>query len=253
MCIVLGQVKSINQTKIFVGPNQDKTKQLTAYRNTVDSHEENMMILPVPHPETLQLHKVRYKNFFTDLRSSVASIVIPTYSYRMPVERSMSLCSYAPLEVLDYGSYLVSIAPTLEDLFRLDTSVFELPPNIVDFFANHYSREFGYLCCKLKEGKTNYEPVFYSHALHSSNKLFVPTLHYHNHGGHIKTDEADWDHLIYSVGTTAAANYSYRSKTENEVTWKKLPEDFRWSTNDLVRCAEIEGNHRNHDIAFELA
>ncbi len=252
MCIVLGQVKDISQTKIFVGPNKDKTKQLTVYANNVDSFDENLMILPIPKPETLELHKVSYKYFFSDCSSSVSSLKRFQYSYHMYSTRSMPLTASLTLPVFEYGSYLVSIAPTLEDLFRLDMSVFDVPPGIVDFFAKYYDREFGYLCCKLKEGKHDYEPVYYSHALHSSGKLYVPTLHYHNHGSQVHTEEADWDHMIYSVGTTEGANLGYRSLDENKVEWKKLPKEFRWSNTTPVRCAEVTGHHKNHDMAFQM-
>ena len=252
MCIIPGPITSVNQTKLFVLPNRNRTRQMTFYMNSVDSPDENMMILPVPNIETLDLHTVKYKGLFRDLRSSVGKI--PTRSYDFGLTRSLSASAsfQETLPVFEHGSYLVSVAPTLEDLSRLNTSVFELPPDIFTFFAKHYTREFGYLCCKLKEGKADYEPICYSHRLHSNGKLFVPTLHYHNHGGHANTQSADWDHMIYSVGTTKHANYDYYSHNENKVAWKKLPEEFRHAVTSPVRCASISGYQENRDIAFAL-
>lgn len=253
MCIILGQVSSVSSTHLFVVPSVSGTRQLTVYKNTVDSPEDNLMVLPIPHPESLELHKLKYKKLFSQLRDSVESLTRgPSYPYPLGSLALTRSCS-AVLPVYDYGSYKVSVALTLEDLFRLDTTVFELPEGSVDFFAKHYSREFGYLCCQLKPGKKEYEPVCYSHDLHSSGKLFVPTLHYHIHEGHTHTDAADWDHSVYSVGTTPVANLGYRSKSENEVVWSKLPEGFQWRKTDPIRLARITGHHPNHDLSFALA
>jgi hypothetical protein len=105
----------------------------------------------------------------------------------------------------------------------------------------------------LKPGVKDYDPVCYSHALHSNGKLFVPTLHYHNHNGRIETESADWDHYIYSMGTLEVANYGFMSAQENKVLWKRFPEEFKKRVDEPVRCAKIKGNQKNRDIAFVLA
>lgn len=253
MCIILGQVNSVSSTHLFVAPSSSGTRQLTVYKNTVETPEDNLMVLPIPHPESLKLHTLTYKKLFDHLRNSVESLSRSSSSPYFYASLSLSRSCAAVLPVYDYGSYKVSIAPTLEDLFRLDATVFDLPDGIVDFFATHYSREFGYLCCQLKPGKTEYEPVCYSHDLHSSGKLFVPTLHYHIHEGHTHTDAADWDHYVYSVGTTPVANLGYRSHSENEVVWSKLPDEFRRAKTDPIRLARITGHHPNHDLSFVLS
>jgi hypothetical protein len=253
MCIIPGPIQSVTNTKIFVLPNQDKTRQLTFYMNSVETPDDNMMILPVPNIQSLQLHTVKYKALFKDLGNSVYRI--PERPYMPYYGENMLRCASViePLEVISHGSYLVSIAPTLEDLFRLDMSVFEFSQELYDFFAKHYTREFGYLCCKLKEGSQEYEPISYSHNIHSSGKLFVPTLHYHNHYGKIDTQNADWDHLIYSAGTLKEANLKFISNSENKVRWKKLPEGFQYAESAPIRCAELTGNQHNRDIAFVVA
>ena len=254
MCIILGQVHSVSQTKLFVLPNKEKTRQMTFYSNAVNTPYENMMILPVPNSqESIQLHKINYKHMFEDLKRSVKS------NYEEPVHnhlmRSYSLTASAdrkPLEIIAHGSYLVSIAPTLEDLLRLDKSVFDLTPELYHFFGKHYTREFSYLCCVLKEGLEAYEPLCYSHPLHSSGKLFIPTLHYHVHGGRVETETADWDHLIYSVGTEEKANRGYTSNYYNEVNWKAFPEEYQKIKVSSIRCAGIQGHQKNTDIAFAI-
>jgi hypothetical protein len=251
MCIVPFPVNSIESTKIFVLPSEDKKRQMTFYKNDVDSIEENMMILPFPNPKSLQLHKIRYKAMFDDLESSVWKISTRSYEmvYAMaPMSRCASL-EYIP--VISHGSYLISIAEKLEDLSRINPTVFDLPEGIFDFFRNHYNSQFGYLVCKLKEGKSKYEPLCYSHQA-LPDKLFVPTLHYHNHNGKVDTDKADWDHLIYSLGTGEEANMKYKSYKSNKVDWRKFPEGYQHSVHSLIRCAAIEGNYPNKDLAFQL-
>jgi hypothetical protein len=233
-------------------PSKDKQRQMTFYSNAVGTKDENLMILPVPNPETLKLHTVKYKRMFRDLERSVEKISYPVRDISLRV-CSAGISSTDTLEIIEHGSYRVSIAPTVQDLFRLDTTVFHLTPDLYTFFLNHYNSEFGYLCCVLKPGVHTYEPLCYSHALHSIKKLFVPTLHYHNHDGKVGTETADWDHHIYSVGTTEAANCSYHSLSTNCVKWKQFPEEFRWTDADFVRCAEIVGYKKNCDVVFALA
>lgn len=253
MCIIPGPIHSVNNTKLFVLPNRSRTRQMTFYKNSVGSPDENMMILPVPNIGSIELHKVKYKKMFDDLRSSVTYIPERSYQFNYDMNTLRCAASYEPLPVISHGSYLVSIAPTLQDLFRLDATVFDFSEELYNFFAKHYTSEFGYLCCKLKEGKQDYEPICYSHNLHSNGKLFVPTLHYHNHGGRIDTDHADWDHMIYSAGTTNHANHKFISNKENKMAWSKFPEEYRHDEKIPVRCAEITGNEYNRDIAFVLA
>jgi hypothetical protein len=252
MCIIPGPITSVDKTKLFVLPSVDRTRQMTFYMNSVDTPRENVMILPVPNIDTIDLHTIRYKALFTDLKRSVGRIPTRSMDFGMYRCAAVSSSYVEPLPVFEHGSYLVSIATSIEDLQRLNTEVFELPPDIYSFFSRHYNSEFGYLCCKLKQGDVEYEPMCYSHQLHSNGKLFVPTLHYHNHNGRIDTAHADWDHMIYSVGTTKDANLEYYSQNENKVRWRSFPEAFRFDATAPVRCASLSGDQANRDIAFAL-
>ena len=141
MCIILGPVHRVSKTKLFVLTNKDKTRQMTFYSNAVDTPNQNMMILPVPNStNSIELHTLRYKTLFQDLKKSVKRLYEedgqPNY-----MTRSL-YASAAPretLEVISHGSYLVSIAPQLEDLLRLNTSVFQVTPELFYFFGNHYN------------------------------------------------------------------------------------------------------------------
>lgn len=257
MCIILGEVNRVSKTKLFVLPNKDKSRQMTFYSNVVGTSEENMMILPVPcgpcgQGASIELHTIDYKKMFHDLKRSVTSTSRSEPGGYLTRSFSAAASPREPLEVFNHGSYLVSIAPQIEDLFRLDNSVFDFTPELFDFFAKHYNREFSYLCCVLKPGTKKYEPLCYSHPLHSSGKLFVPTLHYHNHEGHIETDTADWDHLIYSVNTSEKANLGFTSNYSNEVDWSKFPKEFQKEKVNSIRCSKITGHYPNKDIVFDL-
>jgi hypothetical protein len=253
MCILLGEVRSVSQTKLFGLMNKSKTRQLTFYSNAVDSPKENMMILPVPCSNgEVELHDIKYKGLFDDLRRSVKTT---EQQYSSNLSRGFALSASIHRDTLDvrlHGSYYVSIAPQVEDLLRLNTGVFQMTPELYTFFGKHYSREFSYICCVLRSGMKGYEPLCYSHPIHSSGKMFLPTLHYHVHHNRIDTDHADWDHLIYSVGTSDKANYGFTSNYENNVDWKQFPSEFQKQTVNSVRCAKIKGAQTNTDIAFEL-
>jgi hypothetical protein len=127
-----------------------------------------------------------------------------------------------------------------------------MTPELYQFFGNHYNREFSFLCCKLKRGTEAYEPLCYSHPMHSSGKLFVPTMHYHVHDNEVDTDTADWDHTIYSVNTEEKANRGYTSNYYNNVNWSHFPEEYQKLNVSSIRCARIDGQYPNKDIAFAV-
>ena len=253
MCIILGNIQSVSKTNLFVLPNKDKTRQMTFYSNAVSTPNENMMILPVPGGHSVTLHTIQYTSLFHDLKKSVKRIEEESSSGNMrSLSASASLQKPELLKVFDHGSYRVSIAPQIEDLSRLDSRLFPMTPELFEFFRSHYTREFGYLCCVLKPGLKQYEPLCYSHPLHSSGRMFVPTLHYHVHDDHIETDHADWDHLIYSVGTEERANRGFTSNYSNSLDWSSFPKEFEKLTVSSIRCAEIKGDYKNQDMSFAL-
>lgn len=252
MCIILGEVNRVSKTTLFALSNEEKTRQLTFYSNVVSTPDENMMILPVPGDGPLELLRIPYENLFQDLKKSVTRTRREMSSNYLSRSVVASASPRETLEVFNHGSYLISIAPQIEDLLRLNESIFDFTPELFDFFANHYTREFSYICCVLKPGTKEYEPLCYSHPLHSTGRLFVPTLHYHPHGGKVHTEAADWDHLIYSVGTEEKANLGYTSNYYNNVAWNHFPKEFQKRTVSSIRCSEIKGNYPNKDISFGL-
>ena len=251
MCIILGPVVSVSRTKLFVLPNKDKTRQMTFYSNAVHSHKLNMMILPVPKGD-ITLHTINYKEMFDHLKQSVESLFKQPSNTTLSRSSAYASASNEPLLIISHGSYLVSIAYVLEDLLRLDRRIFDLTPELFQFFQKNYTSEFSYICCVLKPGLEAYEPLCYSHPLHLSGTLFVPTMHYHNHGKKVETTFADWDHLIYSIGTSEKANRLYKSNYSNSLVWSKFPSEFQKLQVSSVRCTGIKGHQKNEDLYLEL-
>lgn len=244
MCIISGPIKDVSSTKIFVLPNVDFSRQMTVYSNKVDTPGNNLMILPVPNSQTIQFHNLEYEDLFQDLMNSV-------YSRSFSIQASASASTRGFLQVFEHASYYVSVAHSVEELFQLDTAVFRLTDDLYKFFRHFYDVGFGFVCCVLRPGIRNYEPLCYSHAI-QGDILFVPTRHYHvEMDGSVDTFKADWDHLIFSAATKKSANRNYDSHSKNVVGWVALPPEFCWNRETPIRCMEIKGLGRNYDVVLE--
>ena len=69
MCVIDGPIARVAATKLFGCPTADKTRQLTVYSNAVDTPAENVMLLPVPHPDSVVLETV-HKDLFEECENS---------------------------------------------------------------------------------------------------------------------------------------------------------------------------------------
>jgi len=268
MCIISGQVHSVGATKIFAIPSRAGTRQLTAYTNTVDTPADNLMCLPVPNPETVEFEKVPEDLFDQCARSFQ---VMAARGTTLGVTRSALPDSRDELVVQSHGSYDVVLIPSLNDVGRVPRHFATLTPDVIQFMRANYAANMGFLLCRLKPGKMSYEPFAYSHAI-TGPYLFVPTMHFHIHaqaapdawarpwiGGEWNpraTSEADWDHLIYTAQTPAAAAHRSHSripKDHNEINWREISDEFNLGTGTQLRCMEITGNSEgNHDIVLPL-
>lgn len=256
MCILREQVVSVGGTKIFVTPSQDATRQLTVYENTVNTAGPNMMILPIPYPETFAFEEgvMEYRDLF---RHAAESLYIQR-------PEAFTRCAAAPavappLKVHSVGPYLASIALSILDLDRLDSTVFSpLATNLREMLLETYvdaRTPFGFLCCRLRPGDVTYAPIAYSHATLPAG-LFVPTKHYH---GHVEAFADDWDHLVYSFGTEegyvhslSEGNTHYIPVSPNKIAWPRLPPPFRRSPDEPIRCWRKTGVYRNVDLVLPL-
>lgn len=228
MCVVSLDVDTISSTQILVAYDPSTARQLTVYSNLVDTdEEENAMILAVPNPESIVLHNlVNYQDIFEDCES-------------MTVLRHMSdmRSGYADdtfdndfdndsLDVYDVGSYNVSIAINLNDVNRVNTNVFRLSDGCRAFLNSTYSRfdNVGFVICQLKTGNHYYHPIAYSHAV-TNNKMFIPTVHYHQHSsrqftrGHNRNGGNDWDHTIYVANGNIPSELNVKDETNLKWKW----------------------------------
>jgi hypothetical protein len=251
MCIIAGPVQSVSKTFLFTSPTRDG-RQITVYKNTVVSEGENLMILPVPHPETLQFEEglQRYKELFSDLAASVID-----YEVKNPLQLTRSLSLTAPLPVFSIGSYSVSVCKSVEEIDQLNEDVFELSSSLVSMLKREYGVAatkkipFGFLCCRLKPGTREYTHIAYSHKTPTSNTLFLPTKHFH--GEDVKEEE--WDHTIYSLHCGPEALHSdCIPKEKNKLQEKYFPFNLPLTFSTPVLVWKKKGLYKNEDLEFRF-
>ena len=264
MCIINYPVESVRNTKLFVGLNINKTKQIVVYSNKIsNSYNNNAMILPCSHPNSIQFHRMdKYKTFFDDLSSNfVKHGINRKYSYG----ETVLCCSLNTIPVVDIGSCLFSIVPTIDDFNRIDSNYFTINNNVLEIFKNEYPPDFGYIVCKLKIGvQVDYEPLAYSHILYEKNKVFIPTLHYHPYIDNIIKEEitADWSHDIYIMNCLASENnkklYNEMKDLHNNYDYQKVTNvkyeniNFNFDYEKYMTKLCINGTKINKDLIFDV-
>jgi hypothetical protein len=269
MCIISGPVLSVKSTKIFCLPSKNGKRQLTIYKNDVDTSEMNMMCLPVPNVDTVKFENVS-KHIFKQCKDSFDIMEPRAYlGGAMWGARSAA----AKLEVQSHGSYDVVVVPTtrMEDFDRVPDEFNILSQDVKVFLQKNYSDSYGILLCKLKPGLVEYEPFAYSHEI-LGKTLFYPTKHFHlsdfyarwrkdypdliiqsDHdpsGGH-----ADWDHELFSLLTDTSTHESRKKimKERNEIDWSDMPKEYQYSPRQQLRCKEIVGReYPNVDVEMKL-
>lgn len=183
MCIFAYPVESVTNTRIGIVYMQGN-RQLTVYENSVMTSVGNVMILPVPNTTNVQmvdLSKTKWdwfsirRTYFPekqrhDLRFAAAGF---------GSGGGWGMQENAPLPVSQCGGYQVTIAPSLEDMCRVDASVFTLPKDIQDVLKVHYGTGFSFIVCQFQRGKTAGHPIAYVHGMLPSGSLFIPTRHEH--------------------------------------------------------------------------
>ncbi len=248
MCIITDTVESVSQTNIFTCATACNTGQFVVYSNTVETDSfMNAMILPVPNPETVQFIDLSdYAKLFKDMNGSFSKMRDPN-AY---LSRS---CAYSPrtsdsvLPVFSVGSYLASIANSVDDLWRIDRRLFRISADLANLLKDKYKSHFGFIVCRLKQGNHSYHPFAYAHDKDPTGLLFVPTFHYHPGEKHVK---ADWDHTIYSVMTDydTAYNDDLIFDGWSGIELKKLPLFTWWCRNHRLQRWRKSGHYRNEDL-----
>ncbi len=269
MCIINNPVELVQNTKLFVSLNKNKDKQIVVYSNKVSNqHNNNAMILPCPNPTSVQFHRMdKYKAFFDDLNKNFRKERVPLRS--MTNSFSTDRCvlkSY--IKVQDIGSYMVSVVNNIDDFSRINPDYFIVNPDVVEIFKNEYPKEFGYIVCKLKNGKQiNYEPLAYSHLLYEKNKVLIPTLHFHpsNDGYNSAKKEKladDWSHDIYIMNCLASDHnknlYNKMKNIHHNYIYDKVKNieynniDFDFDNENHMTKLCINGRRENKDLVFEV-
>lgn len=278
MCIISDSVKRVAATKLFGMPSLDGSRQLTVYTNTVDTPTTNVMCLPVPAPNTVKFEKVP-KGLFGQCESSLMTVYHDKSWGGLKLSAGTNSRDY--LAVQSHGSYDVVVAPSMGDLDRVPPTFATLTPEVIQFLQANYPADFGVILCRLKAGSVNYEPFAYSHAL-ISDKLFLPTKHYHRHkpsnslwggisstwgdgslinGGHSYDHSAavhaDWDHEVYTMMTDPRIAHNVGPKRvpkpRNMIDWTEMPLEYRVGANAHVKLFNAEGSDLpNEDLSFRV-
>jgi len=99
------------------------------------------------------------------------------------------------LEVVQLGSYDVSIVPTVNDVKRLNRATFEVSPDTENVLRTNYPVGFAFLVAQLRESGS-FHPIGYIHPI-IGDRLFIPTRH--EHGGRPNA-LPKWDHKVFHQG-----------------------------------------------------
>lgn len=256
MCII-NRKASVKGTQILVLPDHTQTRQLVVYANKVQSRTPNAMILPVPHPETVQFHDLShytgiFSNCATTLDIHIYADGFGTLSTNAKGARS--------IRVERVGGYLASLVPSLADLGRLDTETFRINPECYRFLEQYYNRPgWGFIVCQLDLGERKYHPFGYSHQLyHKGHGLAsIPTRHYHDGERQTSRTPADWDHEIYVGNPQPWAVHQYQPKPvmgqSNSLSLTKLRlAKFNAAPIHSFGKIVVKGNLRNADLFAQL-
>ncbi len=180
MCIINSEIESVSNTKILVGLSKDNKRQITVYSNMVDTPvSNNFMILPVPHPKSVQfINLSNYKTIFNDCDSCFFDEDDQTFGDTFSYSNSYNSAD-RKLEVMNIGSYKVSLAMCLDDVKHVDKSVFELSLGCSELLEKTYKeKHWGFIICKLSKGNEEYHPFGYSHDI-LDKQVFIPCKHFH--------------------------------------------------------------------------
>lgn len=192
---------------------------------------KNAMILPVPAGRVQVLDLSKHKTIFKSLADAFPKEEKPA---PRSAPRSWGAApAKETLVVKEIGDYLVSVAPRLEDLGKIDPEHFTVVPGVVDLLGKHYA-EFSFVVCRFKDCVTEGSPIGYIHERTADSRLFVPTRH--SHGGEEEAaGEADWDHIIFTGNTEQVGDCTSGAA-------------FDFGDNPAVRLAALQAQEAKGEI-----
>jgi hypothetical protein len=242
MCMFNADKVEVSNTCLFVAP-VNKDTQVTVYSNSVmceskDNH--SAMVLPFLKGEIKFVDLSEFPKFFQHLEATFK-----------PMSKSRGRGTFAlyadSLEVIDVGSYQVSVVQNIEDFTKLDSSVFKLKPELLEFMKTKYDEAFSFIVCKVKSTATKetYHPLAY--ITNRGKHMFIPTMHFHPDDSH--ESHTDWDHTIYTCNSKLVSSFDFR------LPERDVMHDVRkaFSKCGIEECRSllkytIKDYHQNHDM-----
>jgi len=194
------------------------------------------MILPFPCQEgdekvdLIDLSADKYDTLFTHLGACFPHLEKGTKSRKRAAAKGV-------LKVEQCGSYSVSVARSLDDLKRIDTSVFTLAPQVDELLSKNYAQGYGFIVAVIRNNEKKH-PLAYVHT-QPAGHLFVPTRHQH---GEEEEEDSHWDHEIYSWGTQASADAGESVEEAVERLKREAP----------ARMRVVEGRQSPPDVLASL-
>jgi hypothetical protein len=267
MCIMALPVRSVSNTRIFVGSADGI--QLTVYEMAVRlATPGNAMILPAPATSADLVGLIDMSEapkFFDD----ADKLFVPM---TLGMSKGGGRRSRGFLEVQEVGNYQVSIAESLDDLDRVNPEVFTLSPDAKATLGT-YSSGFCFVVAQLKDSG-QFHALAYTHPVAPDGTMFIPTKHEHGtkvaRHPQLEGERADWDHHVYYQATPAAFTDLPGSKNKSETrsnanrygqiaNWakqyaEKVPELAPFldaSQNTRIIRSRFHGKLRNIDLHLE--
>ena len=197
MCIFVTPITSVSKTRILVGEVADG-RQLTVYSNQVELYNGGhaAMVLPVPsiplaENGSITLHSMT--GCKGDLFEELTACLRSSFSFGSSMFGG-ARAKGIQLDVVECGSYLCSVVPTLDHLDLLKFETFGLTRDVKHLVEKHYQEDFGFIVCILKKG-AEYHPIAYTHPKHRvTGRMFIPTPHHHPREATTGGNAVDWDH-----------------------------------------------------------
>jgi hypothetical protein len=273
MCIITRG--SVVSTSIVVAPLPNG-RHFTLYENTVElpkktsnfslpmedspqpanKEEGASMILPFPGKDC---EMYDFPNVAVFERFKAAFPLEVSKPDCFGAERTLdTLTCSANLEVKQCGSYQYSVAPTIDDLERLDKGTFFLDNETISYVKGTYTAEgWGFLVCKLIPGKEKRHIAYTYTPATKDETVFVPTRHYH---GRFER-HPHWDHRIYAINAllpwfpfkaTSSKASDAAIGGEARIAWihKGFPIDL--GPIHYISVLRIDGRAENQDLQAVL-
>lgn len=202
MCCFSKPVRFVGGTRIFAR-RVDPAHQLLVYAMDVEFDEPLAMVLPIPVPEGVGEHDVRFldlskdPDFFPQLASAFPAMWQAASRGGPPAKRSAA----PTLVVHEVGMYVASFVPTVADFSRLDPR-FRLPRGVIEGLG--VAADHGFAVFQLapktkgllfkKAERQTIHPMAFVFPTRDAEGLFFPTLHVHD--GTVP-ERASFDHSLY--------------------------------------------------------